>query len=169
MPASARVDRVPDVLIPSTSRFPFVHSQAWNLFPADACWLPPFLFERFRDRPATFQARPAVDRPCGAISSLRLQSPRRWRLGKSCRVLAEPPPRDRVPTRRHSRGAKEQLPAEDLQLRLTHSVSTCAPELAGFLRQSYGRDILRSRAATPNATPATLRSGFRRTGTWRGQ
>src|SRR5436189_226825 len=74
MPASARVHRVPSVLTASTSRFPFVHSQAWSLFPPDECLQLPFLFGRFRDRCAIFQAPLAVDSPCDAISWLRLEA-----------------------------------------------------------------------------------------------
>jgi Ca-activated chloride channel family protein len=54
-------------------------------------------------------------------------------------------------------------------LRLNHYVSICAPELAGFPRRSYGRDIRRSRTANRNAISSTLRSGFQRTEIWPGQ
>src|SRR4030095_2890669 len=169
MPASARVDRLSDVLTPSTSRFPFARSQAWNLFPPDACCQLPFPFGRFRDRCATFQAPLVVDRPCGAISSLPLQSLRRSILEKSCRVLAEPRPRDRALTRIHSRGAKEQPPAEDLQLHLVHYVSICVPALERFLRRFSGRGSPRPQAANLSAIYATLRSGFQQTDIWPGQ
>src|SRR5437868_8106240 len=99
MRASARVHRVLSVLTPSTSRFPFVHSQAWSLFPPDACLRLSFLFGRFRDRCVTFQAPLAVDPPCDAISWLPPESPHRSALGKSCRVLAELRPLDRAPTK----------------------------------------------------------------------
>src|SRR5439155_13730979 len=87
MPASARVHRVPSVLTASTSRFPFVHSQAWSLFPPDECLQLPFLFGRFRDRCAIFQAPLAVDSPCDAISWLPLESPHRSALGNRVESL----------------------------------------------------------------------------------
>src|SRR4029453_4041667 len=146
MPASARVDRVPNVLTPSTSRFPFVHSQAWSLFPPDACLRLPFLCGRFRDRCATFQAPLAVYRPCGAISLLPPQSPHRSVLGRLFPILAEPRPQGRVPTILRFREAMEPHPATDLVPLLIHFSSICAPELGGFLRRSYGRDTPRSRA-----------------------
>src|ERR1700746_1384840 len=169
MPSSARVDRVPDVLTPSTTRFPFVHPEAGSLFAPDACLRLSFLFGGFRARCATFQAPIAVDRPCDAISWLTLQSPHRSVLGKSCRVLAELQPRDRALTKPHSREEKEQLPAKDVQLRLVHCASICVLGLARFLRLSYGRGTPRSRVANRSAICAILRSGFRQTEIWRGQ
>src|SRR4029077_11882277 len=169
MPSSARVDRAPDVLTPLTTRFPFVHPEAWSLFPPDACLRLPFLFGRFQDCCATFQAPLAVDRPCDAISWLTLQSPHRSVLGKLCRVLAELQPRDRALTKLHSREVKEQLPAKDVQLRLVHWASICVLGLARFLRQSYGRGSPRPRAANRSAISAILRSGSRTTEIWRGQ
>src|SRR4029078_12591072 len=117
MPAPARADRVLDVLTPSTSGFPFVHSQALNLFPPDARRRPPFLFARFRDRGEIFQPPSAVDRSAGAIFGLLLQLPHRWPRGKSPRILAELRLRGRAPTTPRARAAKEQPRAEDSQLR----------------------------------------------------
>src|SRR5205809_7926150 len=169
MPASARVHRVPSVLTASTSRFPFVHSQAWSLFPPDECLQLPFLFGRFRDRCAIFQAPLAVDSPCDAISWLPLESPHRSALGKSCRVVADLRPRDRAPTRPHSREVKEQPPAEDWQPRSIHHASIYVPGRARFLRRSYGRDTPRSPAANRSAISAILRLGFQQTEIWRGR
>ena len=169
MRASARVHRVLSVLTPSTSRFPFVHSQAWSLFPPDACLRLSFLFGRFRDRCVTFQAPLAVDPPCDAISWLPPESPHRSALGKSCRVLAELRPLDRAPTRPHSREVKGQPPAEDWQPHSVHHASIYVPGRARFLRRSYGRDTPRSPAANRSAISAILRSGFQQTEIWRGQ
>src|SRR5438132_13683375 len=98
MRASARVHRVLSVLTPSTSRFPFVHSQAWSLFPPDACLRLSFLFGWFRYRCVTFHAPLAVAPSCDAISWLPPESHHRSAPGKPCRALAELRPLHRAQT-----------------------------------------------------------------------
>src|SRR4029453_11988427 len=122
----------------------------------------PFAWAGFRGRCATFQVTPAGDRPSGAMPWSPLESPGHPSLGKSHRVLAEPRPRDRVQTIRHSREAKERPQAEDVQLRLGHCAWICAPERARFLPESYGRDTPQSQTANQNVISVTLRSDFQR-------